>query len=214
MLPILSEVTEASGAFSVDIEGARLPLGNAAGCDLVGHLLTDQAQVQAGPIAQQFAPLARQIETILLAQGVSADKPSAVLIALDHENVDFRLVNSRVYHRNLKFQIGVLQITTQGSVGLDESLEMLAEVGIADSLLANRPVLATIFGHPLQIPLTGSLGQPHLDIRAVGDLSAQLVKGTARAVVEKPLQALQNPLQTIEKPLDAIERPFQKLLSP
>ncbi len=173
VVPILAEVTQAEGTFSVDIEGGRLPFGNPAASDVVGHLTTEQAQVQAGPIAQQFVLLARQVEGLLLAQDPAFDKPAAVLIALDHENIDFRLVGGRVYHRNLKFQIGGLQITTQGSVGLDDSLEMLAEVGISDALLANRPLLSSLLGRPLQIPLTGTLGKPQLDLRVVEELAGK-----------------------------------------
>ncbi len=172
--PILADVTQTQGEFTVDIVGGRLPLGNPAGGDVVGILTTDQAQVQAGPIAQQFATLARRLEGLLLARQPDLDKPAAVLVALDHENVDFRLVNGRVYHRNLKFTIAGLQITTQGSVGLDDSLEMLAEVGISDELLAQRPVLSALFSRPLQIPLSGTLNKPQLDLRAVEELSAQI----------------------------------------
>jgi hypothetical protein len=137
--------------------------------------------------------LARQIEGLLLAKSPEFDKPAAVLIALNNENIDFRLVGGRVYHRNLKFQIGGLQITTQGSVGLDDSLEMLAEVGLSDALLADRPLLSSLLGRPLQIPLTGTLGKPQIDLRVVEELAAHTVRDAPGTV----LQGLRGELQKL-----------------
>lgn len=191
--PILAEVTRAEGTFSVDIDGGHLPFGSPGSGDVVGHLVTGQAQVQAGPIAQQFVLLARQIEALLLASSPDFSQPAAVLIALNNENVDFRLVGGRVYHRNLKFQVGALQVTTQGSVGLDESMEVLAEVGIAEQLIANRPLLSGLLNHPLQIPLTGTLSRPHLDLRVVEQLAAQTVRDAPAGV----LNGLHNELQKL-----------------
>jgi translocation and assembly module TamB len=198
--PILASVTRAEGTFSVDIEGGKLTFGSAAGCDVVGHLLTDQAHVQAGPLAQQFALLARRIEQLLLAQSATPDQATAVLVNLNDENVDFRAVAGRVYHRNLRFKIGALQITTQGSVGFDDSLEMLAEVAIEESLLANRPLLKQLLGHPLQIPLTGSLGAPQLDLRGVEDITRHMARDAATSVITKPIEAIEKPLENLFAP--------------
>ncbi len=156
VVPILSEVTQATGTFSVDIDGGRLPFGNVAASDVVGHFTTTQAQDSSWPHRTAVrAVWDGKIEGLLLTKDPEFDKPAAVLIALDNENVDFRLVGGRVYHRNLKFRIGALQVTTQGSVGLDDSLELLAEVGISEQLLAGKPLLTGLVGRPLQIPLTG-----------------------------------------------------------
>jgi hypothetical protein len=197
--PVLARVTRTEGTFSIDIDGGRLTFGTASGCDVVGHLVTDQARVQAGPFAQQFALLAQRIQQLLLAQNEQPDNSPATLVNLNDEHVDFRIVGGRVYHRNLRFKIGALEIITQGSVGFDDSLEMLAEVAISESLLANRPILRRLIGHPLQIPLTGSLNSPQLDLRAVEDLSGQMARGAVKDVIEKPFEVIEKPLQNLFK---------------
>jgi hypothetical protein len=199
--PVLAQVTQCEGTFSVDIEGGKLSFGSAAGCDVVGHLLTDQAHVQAGPLAQQFALLARRIEQLLLSQAASSDQAAAaVLVNLNDENVDFRVVGGRVYHRNLRFKMGALQIVTQGSVGFDDSLEMLAEVAIEESLLAGRPLLKQLLGRPLQIPLTGTLGSPQLDLRGVEDITRHMARNAAASVITKPVETIAKPLENLFRP--------------
>jgi hypothetical protein len=89
---------------------------------------------------------------------------------------------------------------TQGSVGFDESLEMLAEIQIAESLLANRPLLRQVLGHPLQIPLSGTLNAPQLDLRAVEELSGQMARSTVKNVIEKPFEAIEKPFQNLLRP--------------
>ncbi len=198
--PVLSQVTRAQGTFSVDIEGGKLTFGSARDCDIAGHLVTDQACVQAGPLAQQFALLADRIGQLLITPGAAPPQTTAVLVNLNNENVDFRVVGGRVYHRNLRFKMGLLDIITQGSVGFDDSLEMLAEVAIDENLLANRPLLKDLLGHPLQIPLTGSLGEPKLDLSALEDMTRQMARQAATSVIEKPIQALEKPLENLFRP--------------
>ena len=49
------------------------------------------------------------------------------------------MVQRRIYHKNLKFTVGTMQISTYGSVGLDdESLSMIAEVPLQANLLGQR----------------------------------------------------------------------------
>lgn len=99
------------------------------------------------------------------------------------QNIDFRVVNRRVHHGGLQFTAGKVLIRTQGSVGLDETLSITAEVPIDASWTGNDPSVAALRGQTLQIPIGGTLKNPTIDRRAFEKVAAQLVQSTARGAL-------------------------------
>src|SRR3990172_4496284 len=84
---------------------------------------------------------------------VTRNEQGSALMSIDTSEIEFRLVNRRVYHRGLKFMAGTLPITTHGSVGLDETLSVVAEVPIQAKLLGRDLSLGALEGQTLQIPI-------------------------------------------------------------
>jgi hypothetical protein len=79
---------------------------------------------------------------------------------------------------------GDVLIRTSGSVGLDESLAIMAEVPIRDEWVTNKKYLASLRGTTIQIPLQGTLSKPRLDNRMLRELSARMIGGAARGVLQ------------------------------
>ncbi len=197
--PILAESTVAEGRFSISLDGGRIPLADPAAGDTSGRM-TMKAQVKSGPVAQEFMVLLNEI-TSVLQRGTLVQKndQANALLSIDTSEIEFRLVDRRVYHRGLKFMAGTLPITTHGSVGLDETLAIVAEVPIQAKLLGRDLSLGALEGQTLQIPIQGTLKKPKLDHRIVEKLTGQFLQNATRGLL----------LEGLNKQLDRLLPPQQ-----
>lgn len=187
--PVLSEVTRTSGQFSVELQGGQLPLANPMAGDVAGQLQVHAVEMQPGPILQGLLGFAQQIEGLARGQIPFANAPQAVsLMRIENQTVEFRLVDGRIYHRNLQFSAGNVTITTRGSVGLDETLSMVAEIPMNAGLLGGNSKLKGINSQSMQIPIEGTLKHPKMDPKAVEKLTAALIKNTTRNLLFNPVE--------------------------
>ena len=185
--PLLAGSTTADGRFSISLDGGRLLLSDPEAGDFSGHLAI-RGQVKPGPIAQEFFGLIKELTAILQRGAIpNLKNMDGSVMSIDSPNVEFRMVNRRVYHRGLTLVIGTTPITTQGSVGMDESLALMAEVPINARLLGVDLSLGALEGTTLKIPIGGTLSKPKLDRRALQDLPRQLIQNTAREVIGEGL---------------------------
>jgi hypothetical protein len=179
--PIVAETTVAEGRFSVNMDGGRLPLVDPAGGDLSGHMAI-RAQVKPGPVAEEFLVLVNELLTVVRRGNFQPlNEQAGALMSIDTADVEFRMVDRRVYHRNLKFLVGTLPITTHGSVSLDdEALSMVAEVPIRANLFGRDLSVGTLEGQTLQIPIGGTLKKPKLDRGALRQFTAKLIENMTK----------------------------------
>jgi hypothetical protein len=185
--PLLANATVAEGRFSVALDGARIPVADPAAGQFSGRMAID-GQIRPGPVAQEFVGLIKEIVTLVQSGRVPNLRAlDGALMSVDNSNVEFELVNRRIYHRNLTIIIGTTPITTKGSVGFDESLKLLAEVPINARLLGADLSLGAFEGQKLQIPISGTLSKPKLDRSALRDIPRQLLENTARDVLTNGL---------------------------
>ncbi len=181
--PILAESTVADGRFSISMDGGHVPLLDPGTGDASGRMAM-RAQVKAGPVAQEFMVLVNEISSILRRGTlVERDDQASALLSVDSSDIEFRLVNRRVYHRGLKFVVGTLPITTHGSVGLDETLSLVAEVPIQATFLGRDLSLGALEGQTLQIPIDGTLSRPKLDRHILEQLAGKLLQNATRGVL-------------------------------
>jgi hypothetical protein len=185
--PVLAEATIAEGEFSIDLDGARIPLANVEAADAGGKFHVHSVDVKAGPLAEQFIGLGRQIGAVIKNKPDGGRRDVDTLLSLEDQNIEFRVVERRVYHRRMTFFAGDIPITTQGSVGFDESLSLLAEVEVQDDWIGDNSPLAGMKGQILQIPIEGTLKKPKLDSRALEKLTAQMVRGAAKGIITDQL---------------------------
>jgi hypothetical protein len=107
------------------------------------------------------------------------------------------MVNGRVYHRDLTLNVRGVRIRTSGSVGLDQSLDLMAEIPILPEWAGRQSVLASLSGQTLKIPVRGRLGQPNLDDRAL----RQVARGAAESAAGRLIE------QGLDRALEGIFRP-------
>lgn len=192
--PIVAETTVAEGRFSISMDGGRVPLAEPRDGDLAGHMAI-RAQVKPGPVAEEFLVLVNEILSVLQRGNFRPlNAQTGSLLSIDTNDVTFRMVNRRVYHRNLKFTVGTLPITTYGSVGLDESLSMVAEVPLEAKLFGQDLSLGSLEGQSLKIPIGGTLKKPKLDRGVLRQLTGRLLQNITRGAlineVNKQLERL------------------------
>ncbi len=186
--PIVAETTVADGRFSVTMDGGRIPLFDAKGGDVAGHMAI-RAQVKPGPVAQEFMVLVNEIFSVLKRGNFQPlNSQTGALMSVDTSDIEFRMVQRRIYHRNLKFVLGTMHISTYGSVGLDdESLAMIAEVPLQASLFGRDVTLGAMEGQVLQLPIGGTLSKPQLDQGALRQLTTSIVQSLTRGVLQNEL---------------------------
>lgn len=183
--PLLADATRAEGRFSVQLDGAQVPLTDTERSDAHGQLTIHSAQIGPGPLAQPLLGLAQQVKTVLDGRPFSdSQTSSSSWLLIPQQTVRVDVEKGRVFHQGLTMTSGDVTIRTSGSVGLDETLAIMAEVPIRDEWVTDKKYLASLRGTVIQIPVQGTLGKPRLDNRMLTELSARLVGGAARGVVQ------------------------------
>lgn len=170
--PVLAGVTQAQGQFSIDLDGCSIPLASPKQGDLAGRFTVHSVQIGPGPLVQELA--------VLMNRGAPA--------ALTRESVvDFRMVQGRIYHRGLELVFPEFTLKTYGSVGLDESLAIMAELPIPPKWLGNNSIGQALQGQTIQLPIGGTLKNPKIDQKALSQANAQLFQNTATGILKQEL---------------------------
>ena len=72
--------------------------------------------------------------------------------------MNFRVVDGRVYHQGMQIPDGRRACcTTEGSVGLDETVALVVRVPIQDKWIEGQALLVGLKGQSLAIPISGTL---------------------------------------------------------
>lgn len=195
--PVLAGVAAAEGHFSIDLEGCEIPLADPAAGELAGWLTIHSAQVGPGSLVRELAAvLGRSAPVQLVRQSV----------------VPFRMTDRRIYHRDLELRFGELSVRTHGSVGLDQTLAMVAEISIPAQWQSAGLVGAALKDQALQLPITGTLRQPKIDRSALDQLNRQFLQQAARSVIQQQLTPVRS---AIEQQLhQKLNEGLERLLSP
>src|SRR5438270_512831 len=86
--------------------------------------------------------------------------PRSVWIEMPEQQVPFKLENSRVYHEGMTFSVKNVVLKTRGSVGTDNTLNLVPDVPIKDEWLGDAKVLAGLKGKTISIPISGTTSRP------------------------------------------------------
>ena len=179
--PLLADATQVSGTFSLDLQEFRMAEGNLRAAEASGRLVIHSLDVQPGPMLSRLSGLLQLPSTIHAAKG---------------QQIQFAVRGGGVHHRAEVFRIHELSVTTQGSVGFDESLDLVAEISLPAILPAGLPGIDLGKGKVFRVPIRGTLSRPEI----------QLDASTA------PVQLLQDVLQGLQKTAPAAPGILQQLL--
>jgi hypothetical protein len=185
VVPLIGRSTRTQGVVSVDVSGARLPLGDPFGGELSGQLIFENLEVTPGPQLQPLVGLIVKLQSVIDPRFAFGDK--AVLLRVRPEPVRMRLAERRLWHEGLVMDMGQLTIRSSGSVGADGSLAMVAEVALRGDIAGGVPVIGQLLRTPLAIPLRGTVERPQFDAGAIDKILGRIVENTAEAVISDGL---------------------------
>jgi translocation and assembly module TamB len=180
--PILAGATRVDGQFSLDLAETQVPLADPKLTRTAGTLSVHQLTVLPGPLLEDIVNLIQRVQSLKNPQdllgSVAAPQP-AKLLSMNDQQIEFQVVDSRVYHRKLEFVIDDVPIRSTGSVGFDQTLALMIEIPIQDRWIDGEASLSGLAGQTLRIPIQGTFQRPRVDERAIADITKQLIRNTA-----------------------------------
>lgn len=183
--PLLADVTEVEGRFSLELADSAFPLAQPMLGEATGKLILHGGQVGPGPLSQTLIELGKQVEAILKSRPPGNIRP---WLTMPSQEVRFAVQGGNVFHEQITFELRDVTIVTRGRVGLDQSIQLQAEIPIKDAWIEKERILAGLKGQSLVIPIGGTLTDPKVDARAITDIGARAVGGAIRNKLDDELQ--------------------------
>ena len=182
--PLAADATSAQGNVTVDVRSLKMPVFNPTTMDAQGAIRLNNVVIGAGPLADQLLGTINQLRTIIKPNaGPARDRSTWLQMA--EQTIPIMVRDEKVFHEGVTFTHKDTTVRTKGSVGFDQSLNMIAEIPIADDWIADQPYLAGLKGQSLSIPIRGTVTKPQLDKRAIQQFSTQLAKQAAGSAINK-----------------------------
>jgi hypothetical protein len=181
LVPLLGRSAQVQGLMSVDMGGARLPLGDPFSGEATGQAIFENLEATPGDDIRPLANLIVKLQSAIDPRFAFGDK--AVLLRVRPEPVSFRLADRRLWHDGLVMDAGQLVVRSAGSVGADGTLAMVVEVAFRGDIAGATPVVGQLLRTPLAIPLKGTVSRPQFDAASIDTILGRIVENTAEAVI-------------------------------
>lgn len=168
-LPVVANAAQAEGEVSFDLDDNRVPLADFTGATLRGKVFVHRAAVSAGPVVTEIVQL--------------LGEPAPKVTLANDMTVPVRVEAGRVHHENLALTVNGYTLKTNGSVGLDGSLAVVADVPIPGTFpgLKNNPALKkALEGKIVKVPVGGTMAKPAIDRGAFNAAVAAVVRESAK----------------------------------
>ncbi len=204
--PILADVASVQGNLSLKIDEAAIVPTDLKRQTIRGQLLVHGANVGPGPLADQLLGLVQQVRALRKGAGATDGGGQATTwLQLPEQQIGFDVQQGRVAHKNMQIQAGDVVINTSGSVGIDGQLELIAAVPILKEWVDKAPMLQSLAGQQIQIPVRGTIQQPKMDLSSFASIGQQLataaLQGVAQKQIDKGIGKLLGPLSQQLGPL-------------
>ena len=186
--PTIADATRAEGKFSLAVEQAQVPLLAPKTAAIRSTLTIHQGQVGPGPLATKYLDVLQKVRAFIERKGEAATiDPNKGWIIFPEQQVPVVVQDQRVHHQGMIMQIGNTQVVTQGSVGLDDSLDMLLIIPVQDSWLRD-PKAGILKGKTIRVPVRGTVTAPQPDIgRVLSDLGKQIAGNAVKDIFKGEL---------------------------
>jgi translocation and assembly module TamB len=172
--PILADATQVDGKLSLEAQSVALPLSSLTSGSATGVLTIHRAQSRPGPLGLQITSGSEQLKSIISRKAPADPNREQVWIEMSEQQIPIRLEQGRVHHQGMMFMVKDVMIRTSGSVGLDSSLNLVAEVPVREEWLGGNKVLAGLKGKAIQIPIVGTSSRPQIDPAFFANFAQQI----------------------------------------
>jgi hypothetical protein len=168
--PVLADVADARGEFSIVLTRCRLPISDPTMGELAGNFIVHNVEIGPGPLIREMAILMDRETPAKLRQ---------------ESSVAFNMRGGRVYHENMELLFPDFTIRTRGSVGInDQTLSVVAEMPVPPKWLVNNPAASALKGQTLALPIGGTLSHPQLDQAKLQEYTERFIRKAAGNLIE------------------------------
>ena len=209
--PTIADATRAEGKFSLAIDQAQVPLLAPKSAVVQGKLVIHQGQVGPGPLAGRYLAVLEKVRLAIDRTGATRPiDPNKGWLIFPEQTVPVVVQDGRIHHQGMTMQIGNFQMITQGSVGMDDSLDMVLSIPVHDSWLRD-PKTGALKGKIYHIPVRGTVSVPQPDIAAaIADIAKQVLGGSVKDVKD----ILKGELKNGKGLLDKVDSIFNRKPKP
>jgi hypothetical protein len=183
VVPVMAHVAWTQGAVSLELDTCRIPLHDPQSAEVEGRLTIHS--VEAGLRESAVRDLVRQLATL----GRPDSLPDSLKLA-DESVVSFRVHDGVVEHEDLAFGLpqvsSELVIRTEGSVGMDGTLNLVAELPAAGDWLGDGPLAQVLQQRGLRLPIRGTLQEPKVSLVEPGGSWVDVLSEMGGPALEDP----------------------------
>lgn len=175
--PVVASAARARGRITIDLDDWRLPWGDMGSGELGGRIVMHTVDIGPGPMVSS---LYDSIVRLPLVSQLMGNWRLPTFIEMAREStVPFKMLpGGKIHHENLRFSIAdLVDVQTAGIVGLDESLDLTAALGIHPPNPEQRylALLRQLTTTPWPVRIHGSLGAPLVDASPLGEAWKKLL---------------------------------------
>lgn len=190
--PTLASATAVQGRMTLTTNAGQIPLSAIAAADLSGTMTIQEGKVRPGPLANQVLGQVAQLEMLIKKLKVSELSDRSIM-EIENKPIAFRLYQGRVYHERCGFNVAGVLTETTGSVGIDQTIQMLVSIPFPERWFADAgPVLKALQGEALQFPVTGTLAEPQVDARPVAEFGKRIGVKAVGGLIDRLIERRQN----------------------
>jgi hypothetical protein len=182
-LPAIANAGQAEGEISYVVADNRIVLDDYTQSTVTSAVVIHKATVGASPAIAKVAELL----------GV---KGTTMTLAIETV-VPVQVKDGRVHHQGFAMNFAGTPLRTSGSVGFDNTLDLIVEVPLPKDIpaLKNNPLLMkAIAGKWVKVPVKGTLSKPEVDPKgfekAVAELAREGAKDVGKEAIENELKKL------------------------
>ena len=171
--PVFADATDLEGKFSLFVNTARIDLHTGLAEELEGILEIDHCRLGPGPmIVKATAPI-RNIAALGNRPEGGVLQPGARWVELPKQDVLFRKQDERVHHSQLAFKTGPATVTSEGSVGDDQTLDLAITIPLSFLAQGDRPIGRILQQQPLVLFVQGTFDKPEVDASQLANFGKQ-----------------------------------------
>jgi hypothetical protein len=156
--PTMSDIPQISGAVSLSVDKLRMPIGVPR--DLAVKRIELEGKLVLHDVSTDVSNPMRQALVQLVADMNGKDASNVVRLAQDSE-IRFQVREGRLYHEGMRLGFPdidpELQLTSRGSVGLDQTLDLFVELPRLDKALRQAK-------GPAKCRITGTIANPKVTV--------------------------------------------------
>lgn len=163
--PLLADEIAAEGEFSLRLQEFYVPLGKTGPADKSAIRIRGELELHQASVGLKNTIVSNVID--LIVKLFRDSRPETMTVAQD-VNVRFQVVDGRVHHQGLALLLprgeSSIEVISNGSVGLDESLDLLISIYLPVGMLGESALAKTLTNDAIVVAVHGTFDNPEIGL--------------------------------------------------